>query len=86
MGKINAICISKRHGTAKKFVDAANFITEFGIDGDAHAGDWHRQVSFLGQNESTTSRLAAQKSRRAHLEKISSPKVSRLKICPLALV
>ena len=51
MGKITAICISERRGTAKKFVDAANFITEFGIDGDAHAGDWHRQVSFLGQNE-----------------------------------
>ena len=51
MGKITAICISERRGTAKKFVDAANFITEFGIGGDAHAGDWHRQVSFLGQNE-----------------------------------
>ena len=51
MGKINAICISERRGTAKKFVDSANFITEFGIDGDAHAGDWHRQVSFLGQGE-----------------------------------
>ena len=51
MGKITAICISERRGTAKNFVDAANFITEFGIDGDAHAGDWHRQVSFLGQGE-----------------------------------
>ncbi len=49
MGKINAICISEKRGTAKKFVEAATFITEFGIDGDAHAGDWHRQVSFLGQ-------------------------------------
>ena len=51
MGKINAICISERRGTAKKFVDAATFVTEFGIDGDAHAGDWHRQVSLLGQGE-----------------------------------
>ena len=51
MGKINAICISERRGTAKKFVNAATFITEFGIDGDAHAGDWHRQVSLLGQAE-----------------------------------
>ena len=49
MGKITAICISERRGTAKNFVDVANLITEFGIDGDAHAGDWHRQVSFLGQ-------------------------------------
>lgn len=51
MGKINAICISERRGTQKKFVDSATFVTEFGIDGDAHAGDWHRQVSFLGQAE-----------------------------------
>ncbi|MBQ7493543.1 MAG: molybdenum cofactor biosynthesis protein [Selenomonadaceae bacterium] len=51
MGKINAICISERRGTAKKFVEAAAFVTEFGIDGDAHAGDWHRQVSLLGQGE-----------------------------------
>lgn len=51
MGSINAICISEKRGTAKKLVETANFITEFGIEGDAHAGDWHRQVSFLGQSE-----------------------------------
>ena len=51
MGKINAICISEKRGTAKKSVESAKFITEFGILGDAHAGDWHRQVSFLGQSE-----------------------------------
>lgn len=51
MGKVKAICISERRGTQKNFVDAATFITEFGIDGDAHAGDWHRQVSLLGQGE-----------------------------------
>lgn len=49
MGKVKAICISERRGTAKSFVESAAFVTEFGIDGDAHAGDWHRQVSFLGQ-------------------------------------
>ena len=48
MGKINAICISEKRGTSKKLIETAQFITEFGIDGDAHAGDWHRQVSFLG--------------------------------------
>lgn len=51
MGKIKAICISERRGTQKNFVDAVTMITEFGIDGDAHAGDWHRQVSLLGQGE-----------------------------------
>ena len=51
MGKINAICISEKRGTAKKFVEAATIQTEFGIVGDAHAGDWHRQISFIGQAE-----------------------------------
>ena len=51
MGKINAICISSRRGIAKKSVESAQFITEFGISDDAHAGDWHRQISFLGQAE-----------------------------------
>lgn len=51
MGKINAICISEKRGTQKNLVEAAQFVTEFGIIGDAHAGDWHRQVSFIGQAE-----------------------------------
>ena len=51
MGKITALCISERRGTQKIFVESARFVTEFGIDGDAHAGDWHRQVSFIGQAE-----------------------------------
>ena len=51
MGKIKAICISDRRGTAKKLVEKAHFVTEFGILDDAHAGDWHRQVSLLGQAE-----------------------------------
>lgn len=51
MGRINAICISEKRGTAKKLVETAHFVTEFGILGDAHAGDWHRQVSLLGQAE-----------------------------------
>lgn len=51
MGKITAICVSERRGTQKNFVETARFVTEFGIEGDAHAGDWHRQVSFIGQAE-----------------------------------
>lgn len=50
MGKVNAICISERRGTAKTSVTTATLATEFGIVGDAHAGDWHRQVSFLSQS------------------------------------
>lgn len=50
MGKILAICVSEKRGTKKKFVENAIFHTDFGILGDAHAGNWHRQVSFLGKN------------------------------------
>ena len=47
MSKVLAICISKHKGTLKNEVKEANFIEEFGIEGDAHAGKWHRQVSLL---------------------------------------
>lgn len=51
MGEIRAICISEKRGTRKHDVEEAMFVTEYGIAGDAHAGDWHRQVSFLGIEE-----------------------------------
>ena len=47
MSKVLAICISKHKGTLKNEVSEANFIEEFGIEGDAHAGKSHRQVSLL---------------------------------------
>src|SRR5208283_108511 len=45
--KIMAIAVSKRKGTRKDCVEEALLVTEHGIQGDAHAGPWHRQVSFL---------------------------------------
>ena len=45
--KIVAIAISKKKGTTKSQVDEASLIQGHGIKGDAHAGPWHRQVSFL---------------------------------------
>ena len=47
MGKVIAVCISEQKGTQKKNVHTANFIEDFGIENDAHAGKWHRQVSLL---------------------------------------
>ena len=47
MGEVMGICISKKRGTAKVEVDEANLIEDFGIEHDAHAGNWHRQVSLL---------------------------------------
>lgn len=45
--KIVSIAISKKKGTRKKVVQEALLITDHGLDSDAHAGPWHRQVSFL---------------------------------------
>lgn len=47
MGTIKAICISEKKGTVKSAVETANLIEDFGIEKDAHAGKWHRQVSLL---------------------------------------
>ncbi len=51
MGKIIAVCISEKKGTQKKNVHSAEFIKEYGIKGDAHAGKWHRQVSLLSNDK-----------------------------------
>jgi MOSC domain protein len=47
MGEVMGICISEKRGTAKVEVEEANLIEDFGIEHDAHAGNWHRQVSLL---------------------------------------
>ena len=47
MGIIKAICTSAKKGTAKKTACSATLVVEHGIEGDAHAGKWHRQVSLL---------------------------------------
>lgn len=51
MGTIKALCISEKKGTLKTPIHKALFQTEWGMVGDAHAGRWHRQVSFLGLAE-----------------------------------
>jgi MOSC domain-containing protein YiiM len=51
MGKITAICISEGKGTAKHFVAQAKLIAEHGLEGDGHAGPWHRQVSLLSKEK-----------------------------------
>ena len=47
MGTVEALSISPVRGMVKKSVDSALFIAGHGIEYDAHAGDWHRQVSLL---------------------------------------
>jgi MOSC domain-containing protein YiiM len=47
MAQIQAICVSLKKGTLKKPVEEALFRENWGIEDDAHAGEWHRQVSLL---------------------------------------
>ena len=47
-GKIIAISISERKGQKKHNIESANLIVDHGMEGDAHAGNWHRQISLLG--------------------------------------
>jgi len=45
--KIESIAVSRHKGTRKETVSSVALKKNFGIEGDAHAGTWHRQVSFL---------------------------------------
>ncbi len=49
MGKVVAVCISEKKGTQKRDVGMCKLIENFGLEGDAHAGKWHRQVSLLAR-------------------------------------
>ena len=51
MGKVIAVCTSPAKGTQKTNVGEGIFIEDFGIQGDAHAGKWHRQVSLLSYDK-----------------------------------
>jgi MOSC domain-containing protein YiiM len=45
--KIESIAVSRKKGTRKTRVEETELIADHGLEGDAHAGPWHRQVSFL---------------------------------------
>lgn len=51
MGKILAVCISEKKGTQKINVKERRLIENHGLEGDAHAGTWHRQVSLLSNEK-----------------------------------
>ncbi|MBP2100356.1 MOSC domain-containing protein [Enterococcus rivorum] len=46
-GEVIAINISERRGTQKKEITEADLVKGFGVENDAHGGNWHRQVSLL---------------------------------------
>jgi molybdopterin adenylyltransferase len=47
MGRVEAVCISRKKGALKKPVPRAEVRVGHGLVGDAHVGTWHRQVSLL---------------------------------------
>ncbi len=49
VARVLAVCISKKRGTKKTEVPYIDILPNHGIIGDAHAGDWHRQISLLAQ-------------------------------------
>lgn len=51
MGRIEAICVSVRKGEKKTPQASARFVAGHGVEGDAHAGVWHRQVSLLAAED-----------------------------------
>lgn len=51
LGVVRAICISEKRGTEKRCIDEGHFLVDFGIEGDAHGGKWHRQVSLLSYDK-----------------------------------
>lgn len=48
-GKVLSINISEKKGTPKTKINPGVLIEDFGFEGDAHAGKWHRQVSLLAK-------------------------------------
>ena len=49
MARVVAINISEKKKTPKKSIPQGMLLEDFGFEGDAHAGKWHRQVSLLAK-------------------------------------
>jgi MOSC domain-containing protein YiiM len=51
MGRVEAICTSLKKGERKSPVNHAGFVADHGMESDAHAGPWHRQLSILAAED-----------------------------------
>ena len=60
MAKVTAVCISEHKGTKKHPVECITVKENHGIIGDAHAGNWHRQISLLADESVDTMRAICQ--------------------------
>ena len=56
MAEVLSVNISEKRGTIKHEVESIRLIENYGIEGDAHAGDWHRQISLLAEESIDTMR------------------------------
>jgi MOSC domain-containing protein YiiM len=94
-GKVLAVCISDRKGVPKTNVFRGQLVANHGLEGDAHAGPWHRQVSLLAQESADKVRAKgldvapgafAENILTSGLDLLSLPLGTRLRIGPEALV
>lgn len=58
MAKVLSVNISEKKGEQKHPVPEIRLKLRHGIDGDAHAGDWHRQISLLAEESIDSMRAA----------------------------
>lgn len=70
-GRVVAVCLSKHKGERKKDVGKGRLLAGHGLEGDAHAGDWHRQVNLLALE--SIEKMRGRGSGREILPKISPP-------------
>lgn len=94
MASVLAVCISENKGERKKPVAAVELRENHGIVGDAHAGDWHRQVSLLATESIAKMRAMgldvdsgdfAENLTTSGIELVSLPVGTRLQIGPALL-
>ena len=57
-GRVRSVNVSEKKGVQKKPVDSVTLVVEHGIEDDAHAGPWHRQVSLLADESAQKMRDA----------------------------
>jgi MOSC domain-containing protein YiiM len=57
VGTIIAVCTSEKKGTPKADVGSGILEEGFGLKGDAHGGDWHRQISLLSIEQINTMKV-----------------------------
>jgi len=58
IGKVAAVCVSESKGTPKRDVGEGFLVAEQGIEGDAHSGFMHRQISMLSMEDIETMKAA----------------------------